>query len=344
MPWDRAQDSERIGSFMTPLESVITATRGITREEATDLLFKNRLERLPLVDDDGQISGLITRRDILNARDRPYGSKDENGHLLVGAAIGANGDYLDRASALLEAGADCLFVDIAHGHSVVMEGALRALRNSLGSASIVAGNVATGDGARFLRDLGVDAIKVGVGPGRGCRTRLETSAGVPQLQAIVEARDAIGTDVPIVADGGVKTDKDIFLALICGAASVMLGSALSGTEEAPGRVITDPVTGTKKKIYRGMTSPQAVLDSLYEASAEHETDELLSVPAEGQEIQVDYKGSVADILNRIRGHLKSAVSYGGEKSLLAVQSGVVADPSRFLVPLSEASRRESYDR
>ena len=344
MPWGQAQDSECVSNFMTPLESIVTAAPDITREEATDLLFRNRLERLPLIDGAGQILGLITRKDILNARDRPYASKDENGHLFVAAAIGAHGDYLDRAAALSEAGADCLFVDIAHGHSVVMERALKTLRNSLGAVSIVAGNVATGEGARFLRDLGADAIKVGVGPGRGCRTRLETSAGVPQLQAIVEARDAIGADVPIIADGGVKTDKDIFLALACGASSVMLGSALSGTDEAPGRVITDPVRGTKQKIYRGMTSPQAVLDSLYETNTEHEIDELISVPAEGQEIQVDYKGSVADILNRIRGHLKSAVSYGGEKSLRAVQASVVTEPGQFLIPLSEASRRESYDR
>ncbi len=165
-----------------------------------------------------------------------------------------------------------------------------------------------------------------------------------QLQAIVEARDAIGADVPIVADGGIKTDKDIFLALICGASTVMLGSALSGTDEAPGRVITDPVKGTKKKVYRGMTSPQAVLDSLYATHTENEIDEVLSVPAEGQETQVDYKGNVADILNRIRGHLKSAVSYGGEESLMSIKSSVETDPSRFLIPLSQASRRESYDR
>jgi IMP dehydrogenase len=344
MPWDRAQDAEPVSNFMTPLAKLVTAAPDITGEEAMDLLFKTRLERLPLIDDDSQVRGLITRKDILSARDRPYASKDENGHLLVGAAIGAHGDYLDRATALLEAGADCLFVDIAHGHSVVMEGALKALRQNFDSAPIVAGNVATGDGARFLRDLGADAIKVGVGSGHGCRTRLETAAGIPQLQAIVEARDAIGADVPIVADGGIKTDKDIFLALICGASTVMLGSALSGTDEAPGRVITDPVKGTKKKVYRGMTSPQAVLDSLYETHTENEIDEVLSVPAEGQETQVDYKGNVADILNRIRGHLKSAVSYGGEESLMSIKSSVETDPSRFLIPLSQASRRESYDR
>ena len=172
MPWDRGQDAERVSNFMTPLAKLVTAAPDITREEAMDLLFKTRLERLPLIDDDGRVRGLITRKDILSARDRPYASKDENGHLLVGAAIGAHGDYIDRATALLEAGADCLFVDIAHGHSVVMEGALKALRQNFDSAPIVAGNVATGDGARFLRDLGADAIKVGVGSGHGCLTRL----------------------------------------------------------------------------------------------------------------------------------------------------------------------------
>jgi IMP dehydrogenase len=165
---------------------------------------------------------------------------------------------LERAAALLEAGADLLFVDIAHGHSAIMAQAVAGLRGQFGNVRLVCGNVATRAGARFMRDIGADAIKAGVGPGRGCHTRLETAAGVPQLQAIREAYLAVGDSVPIVVDGGVKTDKDIFLALICGASTVMLGSALSGTDEAPGQVIQDPATHMKKKIYRGMTSPEAV--------------------------------------------------------------------------------------
>src|SRR5512140_39713 len=200
----------------------------------------------------------------------------------------------------------------------------------------VCGNVGTAEGARFLRDLGADAIKVGIGPGRGCRTRLETAAGVPQLQAIREAWCAVGDAVPIIADGGVKDDKDVFLALVCGASTVMLGSMLSGTDEAPGRVIEDPGTGDKRKIYRGMTSPQAVFEALYDESAEA-VEAALEVPAEGQEVQMPYKGSVLDILARIRGHLRSAVSYGGAGALEEVRARVLESPFDYLVPLSEAA-------
>ncbi|HSR49443.1 MAG TPA: IMP dehydrogenase, partial [Acidobacteriota bacterium] len=206
------------------------------------------------------------------------------------------------------------------------------------------GNVATFEGARFLKDLGADAVKVGVGPGRGCRTRLETAAGVPQLQAVREAWCALEEEIPIIADGGVTHDKDIFLALMAGASSVMLGSALSGTDEAPGHVIEDPSTHTKKKIYRGMTSPQAVFESLYDAENPDELKDALETPAEGQEMQVPYKGPLADVLKRIRGHLQSAVSYAGEQSLQAARQKVVPRALDYLIPLSTAARRESYER
>jgi IMP dehydrogenase len=167
---------------------------------------------------------------------------------------------------------------------------------------------------------------------------------VPQLQALREAWCAVEDDLPIIADGGVKDDKDVFLALVCGASTVMLGSMLSGTDEAPGHVIEDPGTREKRKIYRGMTSPQAVLEALYDDESPEAASVALDVPAEGQEIQVPYQGSVVDILHRIRGHLRSAVSYGGARTLAELRSRVVADPLRFLIPLSEASRRESYER
>ena len=197
-----------------------------------------------------------------------------------------------------------LVIDIAHGHSEVMERAMKELRNRFGTVPVVCGNAGTAEAAAFLRDIGADAVKVGIGPGRGCRTRLETAAGVPQLQAVREAWCAVGDDVPIIADGGVRQDKDIFLALACGASAVMLGSALSGTDESPGKVIVDPATGDKRKIYRGMTSPQAVLGALY-SSDDADIEEALATPAEGQEIQIPFRGSVVDILHRIRGHLHS---------------------------------------
>jgi IMP dehydrogenase len=328
---------------MTPIERLVTGPPDITIEEAERRMFERRIEKLPLVDGERRIRGLITKRDIILTRRRPYSSKDGKGRLLVGAAIGARGDFLERAAELLRGGADVILIDIAHGHSQVMRGAVEAVRAKLGDVALVCGNVGTAEGAAFLRDLGADAIKVGIGPGRGCRTRLETGAGVPQLQAIREAWCAVGDAVPIIADGGIRDDKDIFLALICGASSVMLGSMLSGTDEAPGSLIEDPSTGEKRKIYRGMTSPQAVFDALY--SDEVRGDTLaLDIPAEGQEIQVPYKGSVLAILHRIRGHLQSAVSYAGEETLVAARAKVLPDPLRYLIPLSSAARTESYER
>ena len=344
MPWNGDHDGEPVDRFMTPFDRLAVGKPDISIEQASKMLFENRIERLPLVDADRRIHGLITRRDIFSLRERPYSSKDDKGRLLVGAAIGARGDYLDRSAALLEAGADCLFIDIAHGHSTVMEDAVEKFRQRFADVPLVCGNVATAEGAQFMRDIGADAVKVGVGPGSGCRTRLETAAGVPQLQAIRETWQALGDSIPIMADGGIKTDKDIFLALVCGATTVMLGSALSGTDEAPGRVIEDPVTHTKKKIYRGMTSPEAVFESLYDPENAEATDAALDTPPEGQEIQVPYKGSVGDILHRIRGHLRSSISYAGEATLQAARTKILNNPEKYLIPLSESSRRESYER
>lgn len=344
LPWGKGKDAEPVERFMTPFEKLVTGPPGMELEAAERSLFEHRIEKLPLVDASRQIRGLITKSDILLSREWPGSSKDGKGRLRVAAAVGARGDFLDRAEALLAAGADALVVDIAHGHSEVMERAVRALQGRFRDAELICGNVGTEEGARFLRDLRVAGIKVGIGPGRGCRTRLETAAGVPQLQAIHECRLAVGDAVPIIADGGIRNDKDVFLALACGASSVMLGSLLSGTDEAPGRVIEDPATREKRKIYRGMTSPQAVFEALYDDSDPGELDQALETPAEGQEIQVPYRGSVRDVLRRIRGHLRSAVSYAGEESLAAVRERVLASPSSHLIPLSAASRSESYER
>ncbi len=344
IPWMEGFGDRPVEEFMTPFERLHTVAPGIAVEEAERILFQKRVERLPLIDGNRRILGLITRKDILFFRQRPYSSKDEKGHLLVGAAVGARGDFIERSAELINSGVDCLVIDIAHGHSLMMEQAVEQLKARFGGIPIICGNVATAQGAAFLRDIGADAVKVGVGPGRGCRTRLETAAGVPQLQAIREAWCALGESVPIIADGGVKSDKDIFLALICGASSVMLGSALSGTDESPGHVIEDPATNTKRKIYRGMTSPQAVLESLYDGENSDAIESAFETPAEGQEMQVPYKGSVLSILRRIRGHLQSSVSYAGETSLQAARDKIVSDPLQYLVPLSESSRRESYER
>lgn len=344
MPWLDGNEDRRVDEFMTPVARLRTGPPGISAEEAERVMFENKIEKLPLVDDVGRIRGLVTKKDIILSRQLPYSSKDSKGRLVVGAAIGARGDYLERAAELIRAGVDVIVIDIAHGHSEVMREAVEQFRARFGDAELICGNVATAEGALFLRDLGADAIKVGIGPGRGCRTRLETAAGVPQLQAIREVWCAVGDTVPIIADGGVKDDKDIFLALICGASSVMLGSMLAGTDEAPGHVIEDPATGQKRKLYRGMTSPQAVFEALYDVEVEAGVQAALETPAEGQEVQLPYKGSVVEILRRVRGHVRSAVSYGGGNRLAEVREKVLADPMKYLIPLSYPSRRESYER
>lgn len=343
IPWFDVDESRPVGDFMTPFEKLCTAPPDIGLEEAEQLLFENRIEKLPLVDGERRIRGLITKRDVILHHHRPNVTTDEKGRLRVGAAIGATGDFLERAAGLVEAGVDVLLIDIAHAHSDVMRRAIEAFRDRHADVPLVCGNVGTAEGARFLADLGADAVKVGIGPGRGCRTRIETSAGVPQLQAVREAWCEVGAEVPIIADGGVKQDKDIFLALACGASSVMLGSALSGTDEAPGTLIVDPASGQKMKIYRGMTSPQAVFQAHYDAD-EEVAEEAFDTPAEGQEMQVPYRGSVVDILDRIHGHLRSAVSYAGTDSLEAARTAICADPFEYLIPLSESARRESYER
>lgn len=343
LPWFGDHDDRPVSEFMTPFEELHTGEPQIGLEKAERILFAHRVEKLPLVDEERRIRGLITKRDVILHRHRPHVSKDAKGRLRVGAATGATGDFLERAEALVDAGADVILMDIAHGHSEVMARAMERFRARLPDTPLVCGNVGTAEGARFLAERGADAVKVGIGPGRGCRTRLETAAGVPQLQAVREAWLALGDDVPIIADGGVKNDKDIFLAVVCGASTVMMGSTLSGTDESPGSVIEDPATGQKLKIYRGMTSPQAVLDTLYGAE-EEELEAALETPAEGQEMQVPYKGSVLDILDRVRGHMRSSVSYAGTASLAEARARIVQSPMDHLIPLSPAAYRESYER
>jgi IMP dehydrogenase len=326
---------------MTPRERLITRPPSVSLEEAERAMFEHRIEKLPLVDEQGGLVGLVTMRDLKLYKQKPHSTKDARGRLRVGAAVGATGDYLERAQALVEQEVDVLLLDVAHADSVAVERAVEALRTRLSKQlPLVVGNVATAAGARFLMGVGADAIKVGVGPGRGCRTRLETGAGVPQLQAVREVYLATEGSVPVIADGGVRDDKDLFLAIACGASSVMLGSMLSGTDEAPGMVVDDPATRQKMKLYRGMTSPEAVVDG----AEQDEMAEALRTPAEGQSVRVPYVGSVVGILARIRGHLQSAVSYAGEAALATAHAKIAREPGCYLIPLSEASRRESFVR
>jgi IMP dehydrogenase len=340
MPLETTSDARPVSEFMTPRHRLVTRPPTVSLEEAEQAMFEHRVEKLPLVDEQGRLMGLVTMRDLKLYKQKPHSTKDARGRLRVGAAVGATGDYLERAAALVAQEVDVLLLDVAHADSGIVASAVNALRARLPRVPLVVGNVATAAAARFLVELGADAIKVGVGPGRGCRTRLETGAGVPQLQAVREVFLATGGQVPVIADGGVRDDKDLFLAIACGASSVMLGSMLSGTDEAPGMVVEDPATRQKMKLYRGMTSPEAVVDG----AEEDELAEALRTPAEGQSVRVPYVGSVVGILSRIRGHLQSAVSYAGETTLAAAHEKIARDPGSFLIPLSEASRRESFVR
>ncbi len=340
MPLDAVSDARPVSDFMTPRQRLVTRPPSVSLEEAERAMFEHRVEKLPLVDEQGHIRGLVTMRDLKLYKQKPHSTKDARGRLRVGAAVGAMGDFLERAQALVEREVDVLLLDVAHADSATVAQAVGELRKNVAKVPLVVGNVATAEAARRLMELGVDAIKVGVGPGRGCRTRLETGAGVPQLQAVREAYLATEGRVPIIADGGVRDDKDLFLAIACGASTVMLGSLLSGTDEAPGMLVEDPATRQKMKLYRGMTSPEAVVDG----TEADELAEALRTPAEGQSVRVPYVGSVVGILARMRGHLQSAVSYAGEASLSAAHEKIAREPARFLVPLSEASRRESFVR
>lgn len=341
----QGQEASLVEKFMTPFRRLITASPHITIDYAEKIMLKERIEKLPLVNRNRKITGLITMRDLRLAKQKPYSTKDKKGRLMVGAAIGATGDFMERADALVSAGVDCILMDVAHAHSNMIKTAVRQFKSKskFKNIDLICGNVATGEGAKFLMGLGVDAIKVGIGPGRGCRTRLEVGAGVPQLQAIRETFLATGGKIPIIADGGVSNDKDIALAIMSGASTVMLGSMLSGTDESPGVIMEDPSTRRKIKMYRGMTSAEAVIDGNY---LKRDLDDILinSQAQEGQSITVPYVGSVTEIIKRIKDHLRSAVSYAGEKDLYSAHEKISSNPSDYLIKLSEASKKESFDR
>jgi IMP dehydrogenase len=345
--------SARVSERMTALPQLVTHEGAISIAEAERVMVDRKIKKLPLIDRDGRLVGLITAKDIIKHQRAPFSTRDEQGRLRVGAAIGAKGDYLERAEELIRAGVDVIVIDIAHGHSMVMEHAIAQFRKRFGDFDLIAGNVATAEGATFLKERGVDAIKVGIGPGGGCTTRITTSFGVPQLQALVECREAVGTGedaLPLIADGGVKRDGSIALALVCGGDTVMLGSAFAGTLETPGDVVQKSVVLPESqksvkvpfKVLRGMASLGAIKDRL---DIEDATQvDVEAIGAEGLEISVPARGSVRPIIADMLKHLCSSVSYGGAASLAEFRAMFWKEPRRFLVRQSAAALRESYDR
>lgn len=344
-------DGLRVSDRMTPLDRLVVHQGPVSPDEAERIMVERKIKKLPLVNADGSLLGLVTARDIVRRRRLPFATRDEQGRLRVGAAVGATGDYLERATELIKAGVDVLVVDIAHGHSQVMERAVGELRKRVGDVELIAGNVGTGEGARFLLDLGVNGIKVGIGPGGGCTTRLTTSFGVPQAQALVECRVACAeSDVPLIADGGIHRHGALAMALIFGGDCAMLGSAFAGTEEAPGEVVHKSVVLPESqktvkvpfKVLRGMASLEAIRDRLDVEDADGV--ELEALGAEGMEISVPARGSARTIVRDMMKHLVSSISYGGAGSLRELRERFWQEPDRYLIKLSASSRRESYER
>ena len=313
-----ANRNDHIHDVMT--KDVVTAKPGVTLDEAKEILHKHRIEKLPIVDDSGIIKGLITSKDITNNADYPNASKDKKGRPLVGAAVGVKGDFLERSESLLEAGADVLVVDIAHGHSENALSTVRNIKKAFPDCELIAGNVATAQGTEDLIKAGVDAVKVGVGSGSICITRVITGSGVPQLTAVLDcAKIGKDHDIPIISDGGTRTSGDATKGLAAGASSVMIGSMLGGTDESPGTVLTK--NGKRFKVYRGMASLAASIGRKSKLTGSISLDDDLNdYVAEGVEAMVPYKGTVIDILKQLTGGVRSGLSYCGARTILQMQN------------------------
>ncbi|HTU34165.1 MAG TPA: IMP dehydrogenase [Candidatus Acidoferrum sp.] len=322
-----------VSNVMTK-DNLVTVPVGTTLDEAERILQRHRIEKLLVVDDDFNLKGLITVKDIQKKIEFPAAAKDEHGRLRVGAAVGATGDFLERAQEMARRKVDTLAVDTAHGHSTRVMDAIRALKSKLPELQLLAGNVATAEGARDLISLGIDGLKVGIGPGSICTTRVVTGAGVPQMTAVMEcARAAKGSGVPVIADGGVKFSGDITKALAAGAACVMIGGLFAGTEESPGETIL--YQGRTFKEYRGMGSLGAMEAGSADRYAQEDAARGKSVP-EGIEGQVPYKGPVAGLVEQLVGGLRSGMGYCGAANLTELQ-----ERAKF-IRISSAGLRESH--
>jgi IMP dehydrogenase len=310
-----APDNEiPVNEVMTRRDRLIVASQDETLEEARRKLFEHRIEKLPLVDASGRLTGLITAQDIVKIQQHPNATKDNRGRLRVGAAIGARSEDLERAESCLAVGADVLVVDIAHGHSDHVINMTHSLKERFPNVPIIAGNVATEQGVRDLVEAGADAVKVGVGSGSICTTRIVTGFGVPQLSAIIECA-SIGRalNVPIIADGGIRNSGDLTKSLAAGASTVMIGSLLAGTDESPGATVIRQ--DRRYKIVRGMASLSANMERRLLVKSELAIEEWGEVVPEGVEAIVPYKGALADVLYQLVGGLRSGLSYAGVCSI-----------------------------
>ena len=323
----------KIRDVMT--KDLITAPEGTSLEQAIEILHEHRIEKLPVVDKDGRLKGLITIKDIEKARRYPDASKDTMGRLLVGAAIGVSEDREERVERLLRVGVDILFVDTAHGHSLRVEETVRDIKKSTPDAVVIAGNVATGEGTEYLARAGVDAVKVGVGPGSICTTRIVAGVGVPQLTAIIECqRAAKKHGVPIIGDGGIKYSGDVAKALAAGAETVMIGGLFAGTDESPGDLFL--YQGRSYKAYRGMGSLEAMKEGSRDRYAQDmEQDDMKLVP-EGIVAKVPYKGPLSESIFQLIGGVRSGMGYLGCRNIAELQ-----EKARF-VRITSSGLKESH--
>src|SRR6202049_2260090 len=325
--------TQLVGQVMTK-DNLVTVPVGTTLDEAEKILQKHRIEKLLVVDQDFNLKGLITVKDIQKKLEYPRAAKDDHGRLTVGAAVGATGDFLERAVEMAKAKADVLAIDPAHGHTDRVMDAIKAIRHRLPDMQLIAGNVATFEGAKDLIALGIDGLKVGIGPGSICTTRVVTGAGVPQITAIMEAYRAIkGSGVSLIADGGIKYSGDISKALAAGASVVMIGGLFAGTEESPGETILYQERTFKS--YRGMGSMGAMEAGSADRYAQETADRGKSVP-EGVEGRVPYKGPLSGLVDQLTGGLRSGMGYCGAANLRELQ-----EHGRF-VRITSAGLRESH--
>ncbi|WKN32619.1 IMP dehydrogenase [Porifericola rhodea] len=315
-------------------ENLVTAELGVGLEKAEDILQEYKIEKLPIIDKDGKLSGLITYKDILKNKDRPHACKDEYGRLRVGAAVGVTHDILDRVKMLKSAGVDIISIDTAHGHSKGVIDTARKVKQAFPEVELVVGNIATAEAAKALVKAGADAIKVGVGPGSICTTRIIAGVGVPQLSAVYESAKAIeGSGVPIIADGGIRFSGDAVKAIAAGASSIMIGSLLAGTDEAPGEVIL--YEGRKFKSYRGMGSVEAMDEGSKDRYFQDAEDDIKKLVPEGIVGRVPYKGLVDEVLYQLIGGIQAGMGYCGAQDIPALQK------ARF-VKITNAGSRESH--
>ncbi len=324
-----------IREVMTHGEQLVTAPVGTSLDEAKRLLHEHRIEKLPLVDSHGRLRGLITARDLMRVLQHPRATRDAAGRLRVGGAVGVVGDYRERAEALVAADVDVLVVDIAHGHSEHALKAVAELKQRFPHVELIAGNVATAEGTEDLIAAGADAVKVGVGPGSACTTRVVTGVGVPQLTAVMScARAAAPHGVPIIADGGVRLPGDVAKALAAGASTVMVGSLLAGTAESPGATMLRD--GVRVKVYRGMASESAAIDRFRRLTLGIDEEKFDARVPEGIETVVPYRGTVNEVIFELVGGLRSSMSYLGARSLAEFR-----ERAQF-VRITDAGLRESH--